>query len=89
MFERETRREKILEAIELNREMQLRQKNRNGLLNLLSAAASGAKTKKYSLVENKEAVEEKVKVDPLVEAEKEFYRILNEVKENAFKSLHP
>ena len=85
MFERETRREKILEAIDLNREMQLRQKNRNGLLNLLTAATSG-KTKKYSLVETKEAVEEKVEVDPLVEAEKEFYRILNEVKENAFKT---
>lgn len=80
MFERETRREKILEAIDLNREMQLRQKNKDGFLNLLAG-----KKQKYSLGENKESKEEKIKVDPLVEAEKEFYRILNEVKKITFE----
>ena len=76
MFERETRREKILEAIELNREMQLRQKNRSGLLSVLP----GRKKDTFCLTERKETEEEKKKVDPLEEAEKEFYRIINEVK---------
>ena len=76
MFERETRREKILEAIELNREMQLRQKNKSGLFNVLSRG----KKETFCLTERKEAEEEKRKVDPLDEAEKEFYRIINEVK---------
>ena len=80
MFERETRREKILEAIDLNREMQLRQKNKDGFLNLLAG-----KKQKYSLGDNKESKEENIKVDPLVEAEKEFYRILNEVKKITFE----
>ena len=73
MFERETRREKILEAIELNREMQLRQKNKSGHF-------TGGKKETFCLTERKEAEEEKKKVDPLEEAEKEFYRIINEVK---------
>ena len=76
MFERETRREKILEAIELNREMQLRQKNKSGLFNVLS----GGKKDIFCLTERKETEEENKKVDPLDEAEKEFYRIINEVK---------
>ena len=76
MFERETRREKILEAIELNREMQLRQKNKSGLLNTLS----GGKKEILCPTERKETEEEKKKVDPLDEAEKEFYRIINEEK---------
>ena len=81
MFERETRREKILEAIELNREMQLRQKNKDGFLNLLTG-----KKQKYSLRDNNgDTDEEKVKVDPLVETEKEFYRILNEVLKITFE----
>ena len=76
MFERETRREKILEAIELNREMQLRQKNKSGLFNVLS----GGKKDIFCPTERKETEEEKKKVDPLEEAEKDFYRIINEVK---------
>lgn len=80
MFERETRREKILEAIDLNREMQLRQKNKDGFLNLLAG-----QKQKYSLGEKQASKEEKIKVDPLVEAEKEFYRILNEVKKITFE----
>ena len=64
MFERETRREKILEAIELNREMQLRQKNRSGLLSVLP----GRKKDTFCLTERKETEEEKKKVDPLEEA---------------------
>ena len=36
MFERETRREKILEAVDLNKEMQLRMKNKSGFLTLLN-----------------------------------------------------
>ena len=80
MFERETRREKILEAIDLNREMQLRQKNKDGFLNLLAG-----KKQKFSLGDSKESKEEKIKVDPLVEAEKEFYRILNEVRKTTFE----
>ena len=75
MFERETRREKILEAIELNREMQLRQKNKSGHF-----ALSGGKKETFCLTERKETEEEKKKVDPLEEAEKDFYRIINEVK---------
>ena len=76
MFERETRREKILEAIELNREMQLRQKNKSGLFNVLG----GGKKETFCPTERKETEEEKKKVDPLEEAEREFYRIINEVK---------
>ena len=79
MFERETRREKILEAIDLNREMQLKQKNKNGLLNLLTV-----KKQKYSLADKKETEEVKVNVDPLFEAGEEFYRILNEVMKMTF-----
>ena len=79
MFERETRREKILEAIDLNREMQLKQKNKNGLLNLLTV-----KKQKYSLADKKETEEVKVNVDPLVEAGEEFYRTLNEVMKMTF-----
>ena len=73
MFERETRREKILEAVDLNKEMQLRMKNKSGFLNLINKG----KNKKS---EHKEQDGGKVKVDPLVEAENDFYRIVNEVK---------
>ena len=73
MFERETRREKILEAVDLNKEMQLRMKNKSGFLNLINKG----KNKKS---EHKELDGGKVKVDPLVEAENDFYRIVNEVK---------
>ena len=69
-----------MEAIDLNREMQLRQKNKDGFLNLLAG-----KKQKFSLGDSKESKEEKIKVDPLVEAEKEFYRILNEVQKITFE----
>ena len=73
MFERETRREKILEAINLQKETQLRMKNKGGFLNILTG------NKKSAHIVPQENEEVKVKVDPLVEAENEFYRILNEV----------
>ena len=82
MFERETRREKILEAIDLNREIQLRQKSKKGLMNLVNAG----KKQKHSILDKTEAEEEeeedekKVAVtDPITVAETEFYRIINEV----------
>ena len=80
MFERETRREKILEAFDLNREMQLRQKNKTGLLNLFGVG----NIKKLS----KETEEKTTKVDPIEEAEKEFYRIINEVSFFQFTKLN-
>ena len=36
MFERETRRERVLEAINLQKETQLRMKNKGGFLNILA-----------------------------------------------------
>jgi hypothetical protein len=79
MYERETRREKILEALNLNKETALKQKSK-GLLTL----AKGAKGRKqkYSLRDRKETpVEEDsdVKFDPIAEAEKDFFRIIKEV----------
>ena len=74
MFERETRRERVLEAINLQKETQLRMKNKGGFLNILA----GKKQKSAQMVPQ-EKEEVKVKVDPLVEAENEFYRILDEV----------
>ena len=87
MFERETRREKILEAINLQKETQLRMKNKGGFLNILAGK------KKTAQIVPEENEEVKVKVDPLVEAENEFYRILNEVdwqfkKTNLIHFLH-
>ena len=76
MFERETRREKILEAIDHNREMQLRQKNKVNVLHLLGV---GKKTTP-SLNERNEKEEQPKRLDPLEEAEKEFYKIIKEVK---------
>ena len=72
MFERETRREKILEAIDHNREMQLRQKNKVNVLHLLGV---GKKT-----TPSNETDEQTKRLDPLEEAEKEFYKIIKEVK---------
>ena len=80
MFERETRREKVLEAFDLNREMQLRQRNKTGLLNLLGVG----NIKKFS----KETEEKTTKVDSIEEAEKEFYRIINEVSFFQFTKLN-
>ena len=74
MFERETRREKILEALNLNKETALKQKSK-GILSL----AKGRK-QKYSLGDRKETpVEETKKVDPIENAEKEFFRMIKEV----------
>ena len=56
--------------------MQLRQKNKSGLFNVLG----GGKKETFCPTERKETEEEKKKVDPLEEAEREFYRIINEVK---------
>ena len=80
MYERETRREKILEALNLNKETALKQKSK-GLLSL----AKGAKGRKqkYSLGDRKETpIEEDadVKFDPIAEAEKDFFRIIKEVQ---------
>ena len=79
MFERETRREKILEALNLNKETALKQKSK-GLLSL----AKGAKGRKqkYSLGDRKETpIDDNTSVtyDPLAKAEKDFYRIIKEV----------
>ena len=79
MYERETRKEKILEALNLNREIQLKQKSK-GILNLCKS-----RKQKYSLADRKETAAEEavVKVDPIAEAEKEFYRIIKEVKQTS------
>ena len=76
MFERETRREKILEAIDLNREMQLRQNNKSDVFQLL---VGGMKLKQRSSNTDRDDMEPK-KVGPVDEAEKEFYRIVKEVR---------
>ena len=76
MFERETRREKILEALNLNKETALKQKSK-GILSL----AKGRK-QKYSLGDRKETPVEEVKVDPIMNAEKEFFRMIKEVISN-------
>ena len=78
MFERETRREKILEAIDLNREMQLRQNNKSDVFQLL---VGGMKLKQRSSNTDRENMEDQPKkIGPVDEAEKEFYRIVKEVR---------
>ena len=70
-----TRREKILEALNLNRETQLKAKSK-GILSL----AKGRK-QKYSLADKKDTPEEVVvKLDPIAQAEEEFYRMIKEVE---------
>ena len=68
MFERETKREKVLEA--KNREMRL--KNRAG--GFISVFSNHKKSSGTEKKENLEAVE-----DPIAKAEKEFYEIVNKV----------
>ena len=67
MFERETRREKILEAIDLNREMQLRQKNKDGFLNLLAG-----KSKNFLLVIVKSRKKKRSKLTHWLKPKKNF-----------------
>ena len=76
MFERETRREKILEALNLHKQTQLKQKSKDIL------TLGKTRKQKYSLADKKETQVEEVaapKVDPLVSAEEEFFRIIKEV----------
>ena len=78
MFERETRREKILEAIDLNREMQLRQSNKSDVFQLL---VGGMKLKQRSSNTDREDMgDQPKKIGPVDEAEKKFYRIVKEVR---------
>ena len=73
MFERETRREKIQEALNLNKETALKQKSKEIL-----SLAKGRK-QKYSLGDRNETPVEEVKVDPIMNAEKEFFQMIKEV----------
>ena len=71
MFERETKREKVLEA--KNREMRL--KNRAG--GFISVFRNHKKSTGIEKKENLEAVE-----DPIAKAEKDFFEIVNKVITN-------
>ena len=68
MFERETRREKILEG--MNKEMRLKNKS-GGIINVLT------NNKKTAGKEHNEKVE--VIEDPIAKAEREFYEIIEKV----------
>ena len=67
-----------MEAIDLNREMQLRQSNKSDVFQLL---VGGMKLKQRSSNTDREEMEDQPKkVGPADVAEKEFYRIVKEVR---------
>ncbi len=88
MFERETRREKILEA--RNKELRLKEKTK-GILGLGVGSGSGgdsafgklaSSTMKKGQKEEEEAAGDEE--DPIVKAEREFFEIIKQVKESGF-----
>ena len=79
MFERETRREKILEA--RNKELRLKEKTK-GILGLGGGAVAGKKSSglmgAFDLLKNKKDDEEG-KEDPIQKAEREFFEMIKKV----------
>ena len=79
MFERETRREKILEA--RNKELRLKEKTK-GILGLGGGPSAGAGDTKsglvgaFNLLKKKNNEDEEVKEDPIQKAEREFFEII-------------
>ena len=82
MFERETRREKILEA--RNKELRLKEKTK-GILGLGGGGPSGGGGKKsglvgaFDLLKRKNNEDEEAKEDPIAKAEREFFEIIKKV----------
>ena len=80
MFERETRREKILEA--RNKELRLKEKTK-GILGLGGGPpAAGKKTGlvgAFDLLKKKNNDDEEAKEDPIQKAEREFFEIIKKV----------
>ena len=88
MFERETRREKILEA--RNKELRLKEKTK-GILGLGGGGGPpGAGGKKsglagaFDLLKKKGNDDEETKEDPIQKAEREFFEIIKKVKSDIF-----
>ena len=79
MFERETRREKILEA--RNKELRLKEKTK-GILGLGGGPVAGKKSSglmgAFDLLKNKKDDEEG-KEDPIQKAEREFFEMIKKV----------
>ena len=90
MFERETRREKILEA--RNKELRLKEKTK-GILGLGGGPSAGAGGKKsglvgaFNLLKKKNNEDEEVKEDPCQKAEREFFEIIKKVILTTFSYL--
>ena len=82
MFERETRREKILEA--RNKELRLKEKTK-GILGLGGGPCAGAAGKKsglvgaFDLLKKKNNEAEEAKEDPIQKAERQFFEIIKKV----------
>ena len=81
MFERETRREKILEA--RNKELRLKEKTK-GILGLGGGPAGGGGKKSglvgaFDLLKKKNNDDEETKEDPIQKAEREFFEIIKKV----------
>ena len=86
MFERETRREKILEA--RNKELRLKEKTK-GILGLGGAGQgkkSGGLAGAFDMLKSKKDDEEN-KEDPIAKAEREFFEIIKKVKKVSIKNL--
>ena len=89
MFERETRREKILEA--RNKEIRLKEKTKGilGLSGAGSKAAGAGKLTGFALTALKgskaekaeEAKKQEAEEDPIVKAEREFFEIIRKEQE--------
>ena len=75
MFERETRREKILEA--RNKELRLKEKTK-GILGLGGGKKSGGLAGAFDMLKKKNDNEEE-KEDPIQKAEREFFEIIKKV----------
>ena len=81
MFERETRREKILEA--RNKELRLSEKTK-GILGLGGGPAGGGGKKSglvgaFDLLKKKNNDDEETKEDPIQKAERDFFEIIKKV----------
>ena len=75
MFERETRREKILEA--RNKELRLKEKTK-GILGLGGGKKSGGLAGAFDMLKKKTDNDEE-KEDPIQKAEREFFEIIKKV----------
>ena len=90
MFERETRREKILEA--RNKELRLKEKTK-GILGLGGGPPGGGAKKSglagaFDLLKKKNNDDEEAKEDPIQKAEREFFEIIKKVLKVVSMSLY-